>query len=515
MNPTRPIRFVHRGQPVSVDGVSPLRTVLDWLREDAHCTGTKEGCGEGDCGACTVIVAELAGRVAASDAPGTAATIVGELSLRPVNACIRFLPTLDGKALLTIEDLAALAAPAPLHPAQQAMVDCHGSQCGFCTPGFVMTLAHSHACHVAAGTVPTRQQLADALAGNLCRCTGYRPILDAGEQMFKLPAAPFDTATLAAQLRAFQVDEPLTYAAPTPAAGGRIDHYFAPRTLEAFAALREERPQARLLAGATDVGLWVNKQFRDLGDVLYIGEVDALKRIDMIDGELVIGAAAPLEDAWSALSMHWPALAEVWRRFAGPPVRHAGTLGGNIANGSPIGDGAPILMALDARLQLRRGRSTRTIALDAFYVDYMKNRLEPGEFVEHIAVPLPLPQQRLRAYKISKRYDCDISALCAGLRIDVAGGVVTGARFAYGGMAAVVRRAALAEAAVLGRPWDAATLQSAMAALDQDFAPLTDLRASADYRRQSARNLLKRLWLETRDHDPLAAADTSVWAREA
>jgi xanthine dehydrogenase small subunit len=515
MNPTRPIRFVHRGQTVSVDGLSPLRTVLDWLREDARCTGTKEGCGEGDCGACTVIVAELADAAAASDAPGTRATVVGGVSLRPVNACIRFLPTLDGKALLTVEDLAAMAAPAALHPAQQAMVDCHGSQCGFCTPGFVMTLAHSHACHTAAGTVPTRQQLADELAGNLCRCTGYRPILDAGEQMFNLPAAPFDTTALAAQLRTLQAEPPLAYAAPNPAAAGRIDHFFAPRTLDEFAALREARSQARLLAGATDVGLWVNKQFRDLGDVLYIGEVAELRRIGVAGGELLIGAAAPLEDAWSALAMHWPALADVWRRFAGPPVRHAGTLGGNIANGSPIGDGAPILMALDARLQLRRGSSTRVLSLDAFYVDYMKNRLEPGEFIEHIAVPLPSGAQRFRAYKLSKRYDCDISALCAGLRVDVDGGVVTGARFAYGGMAAVVKRAARAEAAVVGRPWDAATLQAAMAAIDHDFTPLTDLRASSAYRQQTARNLLKRLWLETRDVDPRPAADTTVWARVA
>jgi xanthine dehydrogenase small subunit len=508
MNPTRPIRFVHRSQTVSVEGLAPLRTVLDWLREDARCTGTKEGCGEGDCGACTVIVAELADAATASDAPGTRATIVGEVSLRPVNACIRFLPTLDGKALLTVEDLAALAAPAALHPAQQAMVNCHGSQCGFCTPGFVMTLAHSHACHTAAGTVPTRQQLADELAGNLCRCTGYRPILDAGEQMFKLPAAAFDTATLAAQLRTLQAEPPLAYAAPNPAAGERVDHFYAPRTLDEFAALREARPQARLLAGATDVGLWVNKQFRDLGDVLYIGEVDELKRIGVVDDELRIGAAAPLEDAWSALAVHWPALGDVWRRFAGP-------LGGNIANGSPIGDGAPILMALDARLQLRRGIGTRVLSLDAFYVDYMKNRLEPGEFIEHIAVPLPSGAQRFRAYKISKRYDCDISALCAGLRVDVDGGVVTGARFAYGGMAAVVKRAARAEAAVVGRPWDAATLQAAMAAIDLDFTPLTDLRASSDYRQQTARNLLKRLWLETRDVDPRPAADTTVWARVA
>ena len=518
MNPTRPIRpirFFHRGALVSIDSAAPVRSVLDWLREDARCTGTKEGCGEGDCGACTVVVAELAGHGAVSAAPGAALTGVGGLSLRPVNACIRFLPTLDGKALLTVEDLAALAAPAALHPAQQAMVDCHGSQCGFCTPGFVMTLAHSYECHRHAGSVPTRQQLADELAGNLCRCTGYRSIIDAGQRMFELPPARLDTAALAAQLRTLQADTPLAYAAPNPAAGGRTDHFFAPRTLDAFATLRESHPHARLLAGATDVGLWVSKQFRDLGDLLYIGEVDELKRIEVVDGDLRIGAAAPLEDAWSALVQHWPALGDVWRRFAGPLVRHAGTLGGNVANGSPIGDCAPVLMALDARLTLRRGATTRTLRLDAFYLDYMKSQLAPGEFIQHIAVPLPRAVQRLRAYKISKRYDCDISALCAGLSVDVVGGMVTDARFAYGGMAAVVKRAAGAEAAVVGQPWTEATVTAAMAALDADFTPMSDLRASSGYRRQTARNLLKRLWLETRDNAPLAATDTTVWARVA
>jgi xanthine dehydrogenase small subunit len=508
MSTSRPIRFVHRGQVVSVEGVSPLRTVLDWLREDARCTGTKEGCGEGDCGACTVIVAEPAERVAASDAPGAAATVIGGLSLRPVNACIRLLATLDGKALLTVEDL---AGPAGLHPAQQAMVDCHGSQCGFCTPGFVMTLAHSHACQRAAGTVPTRAQLADELAGNLCRCTGYRPILDAGERMFELPAPAFDSTALLEQLRPLQ--SALDYAAPNPAAGGRIDHFIAPRTLADFAALREQQPQVRLLAGATDIGLWINKQFRDVGDLLYLGDVDELRRVAVTAGELTVGAAVPLEDAWSALAVHWPELDEVWRRFAGPPVRHAGTLVGNLANGSPIGDAAPVLMALDATLQLRRGTATRRLRLDQFYVDYMKNRLEQGEFIESVSVPLPRPAQRLRAYKISKRYDCDISALCAGLRIDVDDGVVTAARFAFGGMAAVVKRAAAAEAAVLGRAWDDASVAAAMAAVEHDFTPLTDLRASAAYRLQTARNLLRRLWLQTREHAPLAPAETQVWAR--
>jgi xanthine dehydrogenase small subunit len=441
------------------------------------------------------------------------ATVVGALSLRPVNACIRFLPTLDGKALLTVEDLAAITGGSGLHPVQQAMVECHGSQCGFCTPGFVMTMTASYEQHVEAGTVPSRAQLADALAGNLCRCTGYRPILDAGQRMFELPRQRLDTAPIVALLQQLRADPPLHYAAPNPAVvvngQARQDHFFAPRTLQQLAELRAERPQARLLAGCTDIGLWVNKVFRDLGDIIYVGEVDELKRIAEADGQLHIGAGAPLEDAWGALAERWPTLAEAWRRFAGPPVRHAGTMGGNVANGSPIGDSAPVLIALGARIVLRRGAATREMLLEDFYLDYMKNQLAEGELVVTLHVPLPTPAQQLRAYKISKRFDCDISALFAGLAIELDGDKVASARFAFGGMAAIVKRARGAEAAVIGQPWTEATVQAALAALDRDFTPLTDLRAGADYRRQVARGLLMRLWLETRTVDPLAQA--SVW----
>jgi len=268
-SPSQPIRFFHRGQVVDVSGVHPTRSVLDWLREDARCTGTKEGCNEGDCGACTVVIGELA---TDAHAPGA----VDGLQLQTVNACIQFLPTLHGKALFTVEDLKAQCAAQPqhdkkhpfhrLHPVQQAMVDCHGSQCGFCTPGFVMSLWSSYEHHQAEGTQPTRQQLADDLSGNLCRCTGYRPILDAGQRMFDLPAVRLDTRPVVAALTTLQHNGlGLDYAAPL---GARMDHFHAPRTLDQLAALRVQKPGAQLLAGSTDVGLWVNKQFRDLGDIL-------------------------------------------------------------------------------------------------------------------------------------------------------------------------------------------------------------------------------------------------------
>ena len=327
----RPVRFFHRGKVLEITDAAPTRTVLEWLREDERCSGTKEGCAEGDCGACTVVIGELDAR--------------GELTLQPVNSCIQFVPPLDGRALFTVEDLPSAAGV--LHPVQQAMVDCHGSQCGFCTPGFVMSLWACFQRHTQAGTLPTRQQLADDLSGNLCRCTGYRPILDAGQRMFDLPApAPvLDRAGVVAALQELKNEAPLQYGAG----------YFAPHTVAEFAALRIAHPQARVLAGSTDMGLWVTKQFRDLPELIYIGAVAELKRVEVIDGALSIGAAATLEDAWCALVQYWPSLRDVWLRFASLPIRVAGTMGGNVANGSPIGDCAPILMALGAQIVLRQG----------------------------------------------------------------------------------------------------------------------------------------------------------------
>jgi xanthine dehydrogenase small subunit len=549
----QPIRFFHQGRVVEVSGAHPTRSVLDWLREDEHCTGTKEGCNEGDCGACTVVIGELPEHTDAAASPpnaapaASAASVVRGLSLRTVNACIQFLPTLNGKALFTVEDLKAMASAEPpsatpdatghgtgstavqpshsaqaakhieLHPVQRAMVDCHGSQCGFCTPGFVMSLYATYEHHQAAGSRPSRQQLADDLSGNLCRCTGYRPILDAGQRMFDLPAVALDTAPVIAALRSLHADAAgsasFTYTARnTQVSPPRTDSFHAPRTLPALAALREQHPQARLLAGSTDIGLWVNKGHRDLGDILYIGDVDELKRVERREDGLCIGAGVSLEVAWRALAQRHAELTDVWLRFASVPIRNAGTLGGNVANGSPIGDAPPVLMALDAQIELRKGSTTRRMPLTDFYVDYMKNQLQSGEFVQAVVVPHSPAGQKVRAYKISKRFDCDISALCAGFSIVLDGDTVAQVRLAYGGMAGIVKRAAAAEAALVGQPWTQASVDAAMTAIAIDFKPLSDMRASAAYRLQVAQNLLQRFWLETRTDQPLPPQATSVWS---
>ncbi len=466
------LRFLLDGQQVSAADLPPTMTVLEYLREIAYRTGTKEGCAEGDCGACTVVLGELA--------PDGA-----KVGYRAVNSCIRLLPTIDGQELITVESLQA--PDGQLHPVQQAMVDNHASQCGFCTPGFVMSLFALYLQEAA----PSRERVLEALSGNLCRCTGYRSIIDAGLRMgaYASPAtwsreAAGSTARLEA-LRSLRRQRAL-----------KFPGFHAPRTSDELAAALEADPDAVLLAGGTDIGLWVTQQLRDLPSIIYIGEIAELKRIRSEAAGIVIGAAVPLTEGWGAIVAAYPQLAELAQRFGSPPVRNSGTLCGNIANGSPIGDAMPALIALGAAIELRRGEHTRHLPLDRFYLGYQRKDLARGEFVVSVTVPAPRAGQRLASYKLSKRIDQDISAVCAAFAIEQQGDRIVAARIAFGGLAAIPARARATEAALIGRPWTQESIEVAAAALAEDFQPLTDLRASSAYRLQAAGNLLRRFYFE-------------------
>ncbi|MFN4029654.1 MAG: xanthine dehydrogenase small subunit [Acidovorax temperans] len=535
---TRPLQFLRRGQPVALGNVPPDRTLLEVLREDLGCTGTKEGCGEGDCGACTVVLGEADGH--------------GKARYSAINSCIRLAHSIDGMALWTAEDLAedpliqpvatfhkpsradgglgarsagtgmdmqvhedsderegkgpaspsgATTPPvraAGLHPAQEAMVQCHGSQCGFCTPGFVMSLFGIYQNRVCQGQSISRAQAQQDLSGNLCRCTGYRPILDAAQHMAQLPPMAVNEAELLQKLELLAL---------TPQAPEANLTYITPTTQAELLAARAAHPQAQVVAGATDVGLWVTKQHRQLAQVLDVTRAAELRRIDDTPEHIAIGAAVTLTEAFARLTAQWPSLAEFAHRFAGLPVRNSGTLGGNVANGSPIGDSMPLLIALQAQVVLAsQARGERALPLEALYTGYRQNVMAADELLVRIVVPKPSATEQLKAYKISKRFDDDISAVCLVLNLDIADGTVQRASIGAGGVAATPVRAQQTEAALQGQPWTEATVQQAMHVLQAEFSPISDMRASGDYRRTVLGNLLQRFWLESQGGAPASIA---------
>ena len=446
------IEFLLNGETVTVDGESPTRTLLDYLRETKGMTGTKEGCNEGDCGACSVMV---------TDADGAKA----------LNACILFLPQLHGKSIRTVEGLSA--PNGALHPVQQEMIDHHGSQCGFCTPGFIMSMAAAHQ------NGNTNHD--DVLAGNLCRCTGYAPIIRAAK-----------AAETKAKTKHLKVDK------PSKTETLQSNTAYVPKTSDELADWYVEHPNATLIGGATDVGLWVNKDLRELAPVAFVGQIEDLRGIEVSDGGFAIGASVTLSKLQTAVAEKYPSFTEMIRRYGSTQVRNAATIGGNIANGSPIGDSPPALIALGAQLYLRRGDDFRNMPIEDFFVAYGKQDRQEGEFV--IGIAIPDQPDNLKCYKISKRFDQDISALCGCFNITRKDDVVTDARIAFGGMAATPKRATHVENALIGQAWTQETITTAMSKFAEDYQPISDMRASASYRAKTAQNLLQRYFDESMGH---------------
>ena len=467
------IRFLRRGREVQLRDIAPTLTLLDYLRVTEHAVGTKEGCAEGDCGACTVVLRK---------------PVNGRLAYQPVNACILLAGQADGAEVITVEDL---ADGTTLHPVQQMMAEQHGSQCGFCTPGFVMTLfALSHA-HRAAPL--DRGVVNDWIAGNLCRCTGYRPIVDAALSSCSGSAADRFTAqerNAIAALRTLDADDDVFV--------GSDERFFAgPATIAGLAALYTAHPDAVLVGGATDVGLWITKRLQTLPKIIWLGRVRGLAAIAETRDAVTFGAMVSHEAAIPRLAAIDPDLGELLRRFAGKQIRAVGTIGGNIANGSPIGDTPPALIALGATLTLQRGDAERHLALEDFFLAYGKQDRAAGEFLRSVRVPKLEANERFRCYKISKRFDQDISTVMGAFKFTLDGSRVEAARVAFGGMAATPRRARQAEEALVGADLASETSwQSATAALERDFTPITDQRGSATYRRDVARALLYKALLE-------------------
>jgi len=466
------IKFVYGNQIIQLHNPDPNETILNYVRTKLKKTGTKEGCAEGGCGACTIVLGELKKR---------------KIIYKAINACIAFVPILNGKQLILVEDLVSIDGS--LHPVQNAMVKYHGSQCGFCTPGFVMSLFAMYK------NYPFYKDniIKDSISGNLCRCTGYRPIIDAAKSLNKISKADF-----------FKKNQKLTISLlkkikkQNIAISNKNKKYFAPQNINELKKILNKYPNSKLLSGGTDVSLIVTKERKDLDCIIYMNSIDELNYIKKNSNYIEVGATTPLIEFEFFIKKYFPDFAQILKRYGSTQIKNICTIAGNIATASPIGDTLPLLLSLDSKIVIKDKTKTKILPLNGFFLTYRKTKLKKGQFIHSIRIPLKL-KSIFKAYKISKRIDDDISSICASFNIEIRNNKITKIKVAYGGMASIPKRAINCENILINSPLSNAIINKAKKSLEKDFTPITDVRASQKYRIEIAKNLLEKCFIEIKE----------------
>jgi len=466
------ISFIRNDQIIEIKNPDPNETLLNYIRAKLKKTGTKEGCAEGGCGACTVVLGELKNN---------------EINYKSINSCITFLPTLQGKQLILVEDL--ISKDGTLHPVQEAMVNYHGSQCGFCTPGFVMALFSMFKQY----SKFKDRVIKDSIAGNLCRCTGYQPIINAAKSLKNKNRIDIFSKN---KKKTINLLKKINNKSIKIYNNGK--KYFAPRYVQELKKILKKNTNADFLSGGTDLSLVVTKERKNINSIIYMNSIKELNYIKNNNKYIEIGASTTLIDLESYIKKYFPDFTKILKRYGSPQIRNVGTIAGNIATASPIGDCLPLLLSLNAKVVLQDLKKTKISSLDSFFISYRKTKLKKGQFIHSIRIPL-LKNNTFKAYKISKRFDDDISSVCAAFNLTIIKNKIENVRIAYGGMAAIPKRAIFCEKILLKSLMTDEVINKAKEAIEKDFKPINDMRASGSYRTKVAKNLLEKCFMEIKE----------------
>jgi len=466
------IKFVWENRVHSINNPDPNETLLNYVRLKLKKTGTKEGCAEGGCGACTVVLGELENN---------------KIIYKAINSCISFVPSLEGKQLILVEDLASKNGK--LHPIQDAMIKYHGSQCGFCTPGFVMSLFAMYKNF----STYNDENIQDSISGNLCRCTGYRPIVDAAKSLNNVSRSDqfYKNIKKTSNLLKKIHSENLSLK-------NRNKKYFSPKNLNELKKIIKDNPNSTFLSGGTDLSLNVTKERKEINNIISLNSIKELKFIKEKNGNIEVGASTSLKEFELFIKKYYPDFNSILKRYGSVQIRNVGTIAGNIATASPIGDTLPLLLSLDAKIVLQKKSNKTVLPLNRFFISYRKTRLKKGQFIYSIIIPI-FKKNIFKAYKISKRVDDDISSVCASFNLEIVNKKIKNVKIAYGGMAPIPKRAINCEKTLVNLSLSEESFNKAIKKLEKDFAPIDDMRASKNYRMEIAKNLLMKCFLEIKN----------------